>query len=95
MLALRGWVASTESIRHVAVSVDGQLRTTIPLTQMRSDIDRLWPFSGNREKGWTTELDLSGLDAGPHELTIRALQAHGCLAELAVLSVTKLNANGQ
>lgn len=89
LLPLHGWVAAAEPIKRIDVVVDGKVVNSEHLTLNRPEIDRLWPFSANRQKGWAGQINVAALAPGEHRLSVYALQEHGCRAQVESFVFTK------
>lgn len=82
-----GWVRASEQIRLVTVYVDHvAMKSTVPGIA-RPDVDRDYPASRNKLKGWEISLDPSQVPPGTHEMTVRAVEADGCYADIGSVPI--------
>lgn len=89
LLHVSGWVSGVSRIQQLSVYVDRSLVKSIIPNVPRPDIDRLYPESTGKEKGWQATVDISKAGSGKHELSIWAVDGHGCDAEIAAVSVER------
>jgi len=82
-----GWVRADEEIRSVRVYIDRKLAGTVIPDIPRPDVDRLYPRSPVKNKGWRTRLDLSNVQRGRHEIEVRAIESNGCDIDAAKVTV--------
>lgn len=84
---LSGWVNADEPVKELSVYLDGtKVKTLIPTIQ-RPDVDRHYPGSPLKNKGWTGALNVSGAKPGAHVIELRARLSNGCEAIVGAGSV--------
>jgi len=84
-----GWVTASEPIRRLSIYVDRTLTESVTPNVGRPDVDSLYPHSPDKNKGWRTLIDVSKIAPGPHEIEVRALEADGCEADIAIVPVER------
>ncbi len=82
-----GWAVGYAPVQQIKILVDHVPVQVAKLTLVRPDIDRLYPASPDKQKGWTTLIDTSRLSPGSHQITARAHESDGCEADFFVLPV--------
>jgi hypothetical protein len=80
-----GWVVGSEGVRRISVYVDRAFVQSVAPNGLRTDVDSLYPQARDRYKGWGTLVDMSKFVPGQHEIEVRALDAKGCEADIAVI----------
>jgi hypothetical protein len=86
-LRVRGWVGATVPIVRISILLDGSpVQYTVP-SGSRPDVDSLYPWLSNKNKGWSASIDLSGLSPGTHRLSAQALESGGCHAVFDVVRI--------
>jgi hypothetical protein len=80
-----------EPIQQVSISVDHSLVQSAKPSVKRPDLDQRYPESPVKEKGWTTQIDLSSVSPGLHEIEVRAFAADGCQADIAAVAVERVS----
>jgi hypothetical protein len=89
-LNIRGWAAAPEKIARISVFVDDRLKQSFTQNAARPDVDRSFPDSPDKNKGWSTTLDLSNVKPGQHEIIVQAVTANGCEGTLGDFSVDRV-----
>jgi hypothetical protein len=75
---VRGWAVAPSGLTRIELYVNSELRGTIPLGGRRSDVGAAYPtYPGSADAGFAMAFNYSGLNAGPHTLTVRAIDAAG------------------
>lgn len=90
VLPVSGWVTGANNIEQLSVFIDHSPMKSVVPNVFRPDIDRLYPESSSKERGWQTLLDISKSGLGQHKLTVWALDGHGCDAEIGDVSVERV-----
>lgn len=88
-VTVSGWVTSSEPVGSVSVYVDGAMKASLKPALSRPDVDRMFPGSAVRDKGWQTMIDLSGVRPGTHLIDVRAATKQDCEVVLGSPSVLK------
>jgi hypothetical protein len=89
-MAVTGWVTASEPVGSVSVYVDGALKVSLKPDVPRRDVDRKFPDSAVKDKGWRTTIDLSHTNAGTHLIEVRAATRQNCEMILGSPSVEKV-----
>jgi hypothetical protein len=82
-----GWVVGAKPVRLIAIYIDRTWTQSIVPSGLRPDVDSLYPQSPDKHKGWAATVDVSRIAPGPHEIEVRAREAGGCEADIAVIPV--------
>ncbi len=86
---ISGWVTAPQPIRAVSIYLDGVLQQSIEPNIPRPDVDRKFPASAVRDKGWQANLDLSKAPPGTHLIEAHAAVKNGCDIILGSADVEK------
>ncbi len=82
-LSIAGWVSAPKHIDRVSIYMDKVLAGAFAPNVHRPDVDAANPNSPDRDKGWGMVADTSRLNAGKHEIEVRAREVDGCEAAIA------------
>ncbi len=75
---VRGWAVAPAGMQKVELYVDGQFFGNVPLGGRRADVGGAYPnYPGSAESGFAMAFNYSGLNAGSHAFTARAIDAAG------------------
>ena len=75
---VRGYAVAPQGLARIELYVDSQLRSNIPLGGRRNDVGAAYPnYPGSAESGFAMAFNYSGLDAGSHTFTVRAVDNAG------------------
>lgn len=85
-----GWVMASQPIRQVKIYLDRALLQSVTPSFARPDVDVIYPQSPDKEKGWSTTVDISKAAAGEHELEVRAAGEDGCEADIAIIPIERV-----
>ncbi len=88
-VVVSGWVTAREPVRSVSVYVDGALKASLKPDAPRPDVDRKFPDSAVKNKGWRATIDLSRIRSGMHLIEVHATVRENCQAVLGSISVQK------
>lgn len=91
-LLVRGWVVSSQPGTRIEILVDGVRNDSSVSSVSRPDVDKLYPDSRVKEKGWQTTLKLH-VPPGSHRIQVNARNPDGCAAVLGNVSVQAGAAN--
>jgi hypothetical protein len=86
---LAGWVVTSQPVRKVLIYIDRGFVQAVTPDVLRPDMDKYYPHSPDKYKGWETTIDVSKLRPGAHEIEVRALEADGCEADIGLLPVER------
>ncbi len=85
-----GWVIGSAPVQQVSILVDRVPMQFSSPSLLRPDVDRIYPQSPNKEKGWTAVLEVSRISPGKHELEARAHEANGCEADFYIVPIERV-----
>jgi hypothetical protein len=75
---VRGWAVAPSGVEKVELYVDDQFYSQIPLGGRRADVGAAYlDYPGAAQSGFAMVFNYSGLSAGAHTFTVRALDASG------------------
>ena len=73
---IRGWAVAPQGVQRIELYLDGALWGNIPLGGRRADVGDAYPgYPGSADSGFAMAFNYSTLSAGPHTLTVRAVDA--------------------
>ena len=84
-----GWVLDGAGVQSVEVIVDGKVLGSANYAKDRPDVQQVFPLYNNPKAGYDFTLDLSGLSAGQHTLTVRETSKNTTITVLPARSITK------
>jgi hypothetical protein len=90
---IRGWVVGSAGINRVELYVDGELKTNIPVGGRRADVGDAYPdYPNSANSGFSMAFNYSGLSAGPHTISVRAIDQEQTVKDSsAAFSVTRFD----
>ncbi len=88
---IRGWAVAPQGLQRIELYLDGALQGNIPLGGRRADVGDAYPgYPGSADSGFAMAFNYSTLSAGPHTLTVRAVDAAGATRDAsAAFTVTR------
>jgi hypothetical protein len=86
---VEGWVAGDQLVTHIHVLADGHLVALATPAVPRPDVDRLFPNSPNKNKGWSAAVHASDLAPGDHDLVVEAAEEADRVVEIASMKLHK------
>ena len=88
---IRGWAVAPQGLQRIELYFDGALQGNIPLGGRRADVGDAYPsYPGSADSGFAMAFNYSTLSAGPHTLTVRAVDAAGATRDAsAAFTVTR------
>lgn len=83
---LRGWVVGSAGMSRVELFMDDEAQATIPLGGRRSDVGARYPqYPDSYNSGFSMAYNYSSLQAGPHNIVVRAFDKSGSFKEASSL----------
>ncbi|HEX4809187.1 MAG TPA: hypothetical protein VH325_09670 [Bryobacteraceae bacterium] len=87
MVDVSGWVTGRVSVRKIFLRLDGKETMIITPTYPRRDVDPIFCDSPDRNKGWRTELNLTGFQRGNHILSAIAVADNGTASDIGEVPI--------
>ena len=90
---VRGYAVAPQGLARIELYVDSTLRSNIPLGGRRNDVGAVYPsYPGSSESGFAMAFNYSGLDAGSHTFTVRAIDNAGAARDAsATFNIVRFN----
>jgi hypothetical protein len=75
---IRGWVVGSAGINRVELSIDGELKTNIPVGGRRTDVGGAYlSYPDSSNSGFSMAFNYSNLASGQHAVLVRAIDREG------------------